>query len=191
MDFEVLTTGRLLLRKLTPEDYNFVFSQYDEAAIKQFFGCRNETEFAEEQKKHAQGLSMYRKSFLVFQLLDKLTKEVIGWCGFHTWYVLHYRAEVGYVLSNENRRGQGLMKEALHAVLGYGFQQMNLKRIEAMTSPENVASIKLVTSMGFTLEGRLREHYLVGDSMEDSLLFSLLQREFESNLQQQPLKRVS
>lgn len=178
MEFEMISTPRLLLRKLTPYVYNYVFEHYTEEELKRFFGCQNETELEEEKKKYRQGLSMYRKSLLLFQLIDPQTLEVIGWCGYHTWYVLHNRAEVGYILADESRRRQGLMKEALEAVIRYGFEQMGLKRIEAMTAPDNDASNKLLTLMGFVLEGRLREHYLVGEVMEDSLMFSLLQREY-------------
>jgi [ribosomal protein S5]-alanine N-acetyltransferase len=178
MEFEILTTPRLLLRKMTPDVYDFVFQHYPEDEIKRFFGCRTEDELEEEKKKYTQGLSMYRKSSLIFQLIDPLTMDVLGWCGYHTWYVLHNRAEIGYILSDESRRRQGLMKEALQAVIRYGFEEMGLTRIEAMTAPDNDASNGLLTSMGFVLEGRLREHYLVNGVMEDSLMHSLLQREY-------------
>lgn len=184
MEFETLSTSRLLLRKLTPAVYNYVFEHYTEQELKRFFGCRDEKDFEEEKIKYNQGLSMYRKSLLIFQLLDPLTQEVLGWCGYHTWYVLHNRAEIGYILSDESRRKQGLMKEALEAVIRYGFEEMGLKRIEAMTAPDNDASNRLLTSMGFVLEGRLREHYLVDGVMEDSLMFSLLQREYAPKVQQ-------
>lgn len=191
MDFEILQTERLLLRKLTPEVYDYVFEHFTSADIIQFFGCKNEDEMAEERKKYEQGLSMYRKSLLIFQLLDKTTEQVIGWCGYHTWYVNHARAEIGYVLSDESRRGQGLMKEALAAVIHYGFRSMNLKRIEGMTATDNWASIKLLANVGFSLEGRLREHYKVGEVMEDSLMFSLLEREYHSHqLKQKNLSAI-
>ncbi|HYO21273.1 MAG TPA: GNAT family protein [Flavisolibacter sp.] len=180
MEFEIIETARLLLRKLTPETYDFVFRNYTEEELKTFFGCQKEDDMVEERKKFEQGLSMYRKSLLVFQLIDKTSGTVIGWCGYHTWYMLHYRAEVGYVLTDETKRRQGLMKEALFAVIRYGFEQMGLKRIEALTAPENAVSIRLLSDAGFVFEGKLREHYLVGESMEDSLIFSLLQREYDS-----------
>ncbi len=36
------------------------------------------------------------------QLIDKKTNKVIGWCGFHTWYTDHNRAEIGYGLFDDN-----------------------------------------------------------------------------------------
>ena len=70
------------------------------------------------------------------------------------------------------------MKEALPFVLQYGFEEMELKRIEALVGPNNEASLRLIRSMGFVQEGLLREHYFTNGRFEDSLFFSLLQREF-------------
>jgi [ribosomal protein S5]-alanine N-acetyltransferase len=179
MQFEHLETPRLLLRALTPDVYKYVFSNYNQDQIKQFFGCKTEKEFLEEKKKHDEGLSMYRKSLKLFQLIEKQTKDVIGWCGFHTWYTNHARAEIGYVLSDDSKKKMGFMKEALPVIINYGFQNMKLKRIEAMVGADNVPSLKLLTSLGFQQEGVLREHYFVNDVYEDSLMFSLLEREFQ------------
>ena len=179
MHFETIETERLLLRAITPETYDYVFTHYTEEAIKEFFGCATEEDLAEERKKYEQGLSMYRKSLLVFQLIEKATGKVIGWCGYHTWFILHFRAEIGYVLTDESKRGKGFMKEALPFVLNYGFKNMGLKRIEALLAPDNTASMKLITASGFVQEGLLREHYFVNGRLEDSLLFSLLEREYK------------
>src|SRR5688572_13181697 len=144
MNWNTIETERLVLRELNPETYEYVFTHFSEEEIRQFFGCRNDEELAEERKKFEERLSMYRKSLLLFQLIEKASQQVIGWCGYHTWYLHHFRAELGYVLADESKRKQGFMKEALPAVIAYGFDVMGLKRIEAMTSMDNDASRKLL-----------------------------------------------
>ena len=182
---QTLQTQRLLLRALTPEVYEDVFSTYSDEGLMQFFGCKSATELEEERKKKSEGLSMYRKTFLIFQLIEKESKKVVGWCGYHTWYFTHFRAEIGYMLFDDLNKGKGFMKEALPAVLNYGFQVMGLKRVEAFLSLENIPSLKLVTTLGFKQEGTLRDHYLKDGKLEDSTVFSLLIREYE----EQPWKR--
>lgn len=71
------------------------------------------------------------------------------------------------------------MTEALRAVLKYGFETMNLHRVEALIGRENAASLKLVDNFNFKQEGVLREHYVVNGIPEDSLAFSLLVHEFK------------
>lgn len=173
-----IETPRLLLRSLTPEVYKKVFTTLSDAALREFFGCRNDAELEEERKKYEQGLSMYRKSLLLFQLIEKSLGQIIGWCGYHTWYLPHHRAEIGYVISDESKKGKGFMKEALPYVLDFGFNEMKLQRVEALIGPDNLPSLKLVHSMGFVQEGVLREHYFVNGRFEDSVIFSLLKQDF-------------
>ena len=180
MQIETIHTPRLVLRALTPEVYEYVFTKYTRPEIMEFFGCATDKEYEEELKKYRDGLSMYRKSLLIFQLIEKESNKVMGWCGYHTWYINHDRAEIGYMISDESKKQKGFMKEALQAVINYGFQKMGLKRIEAMLAPENHPSLKLVTTFGFQKEGLLREHYLVDGKYEDSAMYSLLEREFQS-----------
>ncbi len=171
-------TPRLLLRALTPEVYKKVFTSLSEAELREFFGCRNDAELGEERKKYEQGLSMYRKSLLIFQMIEKSSGQIIGWCGYHTWYLPHHRAEIGYMISDESKKGLGYMKEALPFVLDFGFNEMKLQRVEALIGPDNVPSLKLVHSMGFVQEGVLREHYFTNGRFEDSVIFSLLKQDF-------------
>ncbi len=184
--FTIIETPRLLLRQLTPEIYKQVFASYTTEEQKAFFGCDTGEQLAEEKKKHDDGLSMYKKSLLLFQLIEKSTNKIIGWCGYHTWYLPHYRAEIGYVLNNDEAKGKGYMKEALQAVLDYGFNEMGLKRVEAFVGAGNVPSLKLLKAFCFTEEANLREHYFVNGVMEDSLLFSLLEREYKATAPTEP-----
>jgi len=167
MKMLLLETERLLLRRLTPEVYYHVFTNYSNEQLMEFFGCTSQEDLEEERKKYEQGLSMYRKSFFVFQLIEKRGSKVLGWCGYHTWYVTHSRAEIGYLISDEGSKQKRYMSEALPLVIEYGFGPMGLKRIEAMLSPDNLASLKLLTSQGFVREGLLRQHYFTNDRWED------------------------
>lgn len=70
------------------------------------------------------------------------------------------------------------MSEVLNTVLHYGFETMQLRRVEAFISPDNMASLNTVKKFGFTREGQLRSHYVKGEQIEDSVVFSLLRGEY-------------
>lgn len=182
MNFELLETPRLKLRHLTPAVYHFVFTTYTPEEVKTFFGHSSDEQYQSERWRYENGLRTFNKSYLMFHLVDKGTDAVMGWCGFHTWYLDHDRAELGYVLSQDAYKGKGFMSEALPPILDYGFRTMNLHRVEAFVAPNNEPSLRLLKRMKFTQEGYLREHYKVNGKMEDSLLFSLLRREHEAAL---------
>jgi len=176
--FEKLTTERLILKKLTPEIYNFVFQNFTEPDLMIFFGFDTWQELSKEKDKFEKGISTYNRSFLNFQMIDKQTDRIVGWCGFHTWYTEHNRAELGYMLRDEESKGKGLMTEALESIIEYGFNEMKLTRIEAFVGPDNEPSQRLLKHFGFVKEGQMREHHLKNNKMEDSIIFSLLKREY-------------
>lgn len=181
MDFELITTPRLNLRILTPDGHAFVMNRYNDDEIKEFFGFKTDEELDKECDRHNRGVTTFNKSFVIFQIIDNETGKVIGSCNFHTWYTEHNRAEIGYILTNESYRGKGIMSEVLPPVLEYGFNTMNLHRIEAFVGPTNKPSLKLIRNLKFQYEGHLREHYFKNGKMEDSLIFSLLKSEFHQN----------
>lgn len=180
MNFNIIATERLLLREMNPSVYQYVFTTYNHKQLMQFYGLKNEQELVLKRETFDNGLTMFNKSFLYFQLLDKTNEKFIGWCGYHTWYTQHSRAEIGYGLTEESERGKGYMNEALPVVLSYGFDQMKLHRVEAFIGPDNTPSLKLVQKFGFSREGVLREHYYKNGIAEDSVVFSLLKKEFSN-----------
>ncbi len=179
MNFIILPTERLLLREMTPQVYDHVFNTYTDDELKFFYGLKTDEDLLQKKTTYKNGLTMFNKSFLYFQLLKKDTNENVGWCGYHTYYTQHARAELGYVLTAENEREKGLMKEALPQIIRYGFEKMNLHRIEAFVGPNNVPSLKLIEHIGFRKEGHLKEHYFKNGVAEDSILFGLLKAEYK------------
>ena len=108
-----MITERLRLRKLTPEVYDYVHAHLSENELMDFLALNSLEELAREKEKYRKGLSTYNRSFLNFQMIDKATGQIIGACGFHTWYTEHNRAEIGYALLADDYKGKGWMSEAL------------------------------------------------------------------------------
>lgn len=174
MIFETIETERLILRKLTDEVYRYLLNNCTDTEIMEQLGIKTTEELANEKEKIKQSYTSYGKTLLLFQLIDKKTNAIIGWCGYHTWYTKHFRAEIGYVLSEETFKAKGLMTEALKRIIDYGFNELNLNRIEAFVGKDNIPSLKLMGKFGFVQEGLLKEHYNNNGVLEDSLLFALL-----------------
>jgi [ribosomal protein S5]-alanine N-acetyltransferase len=111
--------------------------------------------------------------------VEKQSNTIIGNCGFHTWNPQHHRAEIGYAMNSDEFKNKGFMKETLEKIIEFGFQDMDLNRIEALISENNIPSRKLLDYFGFTKEGVMRGHYLVGEVFEDSVSYSLLKSEYK------------
>jgi [ribosomal protein S5]-alanine N-acetyltransferase len=93
------------------------------------------------------------------------------------WKPKFFSAALGYELAPAYW-GQGMMTEALTAVLRYTFTLMALNRVEAYVVPQNAPSIALLQKLGFVNEGLMREYGYWGQTFHDLYLFALLKREW-------------
>lgn len=82
-------------------------------------------------------------------------------------------ATLGYSLDRAYQ-GQGLMREAVEAVIRFGFDNLNLRRIEACYMPANKRSEQLLSALGFQYEGLLRSSMEVDGVWEDHKLCALI-----------------
>jgi len=76
--------------------------------------------------------------------------------------------------------GQGLITEAVGAIVAFGFNQIGVNRIEATTNLHNVASIKVLYKVGFREEGILHQYGFWRGQYHDLRLHTLLKDGFQS-----------
>jgi len=90
------------------------------------------------------------------------------------------RAELGYALARA-AWGMGYASEALVPLVDYGFEHLDLNRIEAVINPVNTASARVLGRLGFQHEGTQRERYVERGETSDGALYGLLRREWQAN----------
>jgi RimJ/RimL family protein N-acetyltransferase len=72
-------------------------------------------------------------------------------------------------------RGRGVCTRALRLLAGWAFQELDLRRLELVTDPDNLASQRVAEKAGFRREGVLRAYLIDRDgSFRDAVMFSLL-----------------
>ncbi len=170
----IIETERMRLKELTPEIYNELFTTYADEDLISFLGLSGPDELATEKSNWQQGMTTYRISFRLFLLTEKDTGKVIGRCGIHNWYAIHKRAEIGYTMTDSSMKQKGYMKEAVAAIVRYGFEQLGLNRLEAFTGPANIASQKVLKGAGFVHEATLVARYCHEGVIGDDLCYRLL-----------------
>ena len=174
----IIETKRLKLTGFSPHDMTTIFENFSKDEIKKILGHRTDEDFQKEEYKYKNGYSSYNRAFILFLLTEKITNTIIGRCGLHNWNKEHQRAEIGYNISDENYKRKGLMTEAVSSIIDYGFNKLNLHRIEALVGSNNIPSLKIMENHNFTKEGLLRQHYNVADKYEDSIVYSILYNEY-------------
>ena len=101
--------------------------------------------------------------------------EMIGKCILFQFSQDNHRAEIGYIL-NRNYWRQGLMQQALEAVIDFAFNTLNLHRIEADIDTENAASLGLLEKLGFEREGLFHDRWFVYGEWQDSVMLGLINK---------------
>lgn len=179
--FPVLKTQRLLLRELTPQDAEAVFHIRGNYEVTRY-NIGPAYQHLQQASELIDGISNGFRDYIDLRwgITHRENPQwVIGMCGYNYWSRNDHRASIGYDLARDHW-GQGIMSEALRAVLQFGFTQMDLNRVEADTDTRNHASQRVLEKLGFKSEGVLREQFYDGDGFYDLALFSLLRREYPS-----------
>lgn len=179
---KTIETARLLIRIDTLEEYTELFNTHTDNELKMLFGFLSDEEILVQRNKLEGGIKTYRSTCMFFHLIIKESNKIIGAASFHNWYPLHRRAEIGYYIKIEEHRGVGYMREAAKAIVEYGFDVLNLNRMEAIIAPDNIPSQKTVEGTGFVREALLKEHYNDEGIIGDSLIYRLLLSEYNNRM---------
>ncbi len=174
--FPVLETERFLLRAVTLDDVADMFRVMSDPQVTRYFGALPMATPAEAQERVQMIQTAFQKQDGVrWVIADRASGQLIGTGGFWRLLKSHDRAEIGYELAPE-WWGQGVMTEALAAMLQFGFTRMGLHSVEAQIHPANNGSRRVLEKLGFVQEGYFRENYLdpVEARFTDTAVYSLL-----------------
>jgi ribosomal-protein-alanine N-acetyltransferase len=177
-DLPTLETERLILRKMAPSDAEAVFAYASDREVTRYVIWETHRT-VEDSRAFLEFESSKRESGgePEWGIVYKGDHCFVGTCGIVSWEPDHARAELGYVLSRDYW-GRGLMVEAVRAVISFGFQRMDLNRIEARCTAENVASARVMEKAGMVYEGTLRQREVIKGAYRDVKVYAILRREF-------------
>lgn len=172
-----LATPRLALRALTEADDAAILAMLSDPGTAAGWGVAPFTGLS-------QAADYRRRQEAVFDARSGATwgafeaGRLVGLVLFVRWTLLHRRAELGYLLAPD-ARGRGLATEAARAAVAFAFDAMDVWRVEAETTPHNLASQAVMRRLGFMFEARLAQRIGGIAGPEDSMLFRLLRPEFD------------
>ena len=175
--FPVLETERLRLRAVKMDDAEAIFRALGDPEVVRYFGVAPMASLGEAKERVMTVQNAYAtQKGIRWVITWRKSDEYLGSCAFWRLIKEHYAAELGYELARDYW-GQGVMPEAVSAVLNYGFATMGLHRVEAHIHPDNTGSRRVLEKLGFVREGYFREAYYEPTSglFTDTAVYSLLQ----------------
>ena len=145
----VFETGRLVVRRLTVDDGPFILRLLNEPSFLQHIGDRGVRNLSDAQQYILSGpiASYERHGFDLFLAELRETHVPIGICGLLKRDALD-EVDVGFAFVPESW-SKGYAFESVVGALAYACDAHHLKRVVAITSSDNVASVNLLVKIGF------------------------------------------
>ncbi|GGB24338.1 GNAT family N-acetyltransferase [Mucilaginibacter rubeus] len=147
----ITQTPRLLIREFTAGDEELVTAIDADDRLTQYVKKRTPQEskqvFKDTLKEYQNGSGLGRWG--IFNIADN---DFIGVCALKPSDYDKSRIELGYRL-HLKYWGQGIATELAEALISYGFNDIGLKEICAVTHPQNAASQRVLIKAGFVREG--------------------------------------
>jgi len=173
-DVPVIETERLRLRPRTPDDAEALYPTLSDAELMTWWS---------------------RAPFTSVEEVRDYIMPSEKWAGWRGWAITRHGDDraIGFLSAGEKRQGsvteigymleraawgKGIAREAVSALITHLFA-LGQRRVFADTDPENAASNRLLESLGFTLEGRLRGEWETHIGVRDSFIWGLLAAEWK------------
>lgn len=172
--FPRMETERFILRQTEERDIRDLFELYsDDEVIKHtpLLPFSSEDEAWQEMNWY---LEIFKAELGIRWLIEeKRSGKVIGTCGFLHYVKEYARTDIGYDLVPSYWR-RGIMSEVAAPIVAFGFNSMKLHSIEAKVACSNLASIGLLSKLGFKQGRSLKEFNSENGKWMDLFHFTLL-----------------
>ena len=131
------------------------------------------------REEAAEYVNWWRKAWearaaFYFAVIEEETGELVGSCGLAGICAEHRRAGLGYWIRS-SRTGHGFATDAARAVMSFGFEELDLARIEIEVSVDNTASLRVAEKLGCQREGVLQQRLILPSGPTDTVMFAMLQ----------------
>jgi RimJ/RimL family protein N-acetyltransferase len=152
----VLETDRLRLRRLAREDADFIIRLLNDESFLRYIGDRGVRTVEDAERYIVDGPvdSYVQNGFGLYCVELAATGDPVGICGLVRRPALA-DPDIGFAFLPEYR-AKGYALEAALAVLEYARNDLGLRRILAITSPDNERSERLLQKIGMRYECRVR-----------------------------------
>lgn len=177
---EIINTERLILRPFKYNDIQDCLKNWiaDEKIQAMYAEPVYKTE-SEVKTLFDKYISSYTNNdYYRWAIICKKNNECIGQIAYFLIENKNHFAEIEYCIGQAFQR-KGLATEATKAVINFGFDKINLHKVQISVKEINLASQRVIEKCGFIYEGTLRDYFFIDNKYVSRLYYSLLRSEWE------------
>ena len=175
-----LETDRLILRRMLPTDAEDMYDYAHRSDVTRHLTWDPHPNLNYTKEYLAYISAHYAAGdFHDWAVVVREYGRMIGTCGFTRFHCESDCAEIGYVI-HPAFWGRGIATEAVGEVIRFGFQRLELNRIEAKFMEGNEASRRVMEKNGMKFEGILRQSMYIKGEYRNVGVCSILRNEYFS-----------
>ncbi len=177
---QTIVTDRLILRRFLYEDNENMLRNWiaDEKIQSMYSEPVYTTKEAVQELLNKYVISYQNSDYYRWAIILKDNNECIGQIAYYLVDSKNNFAEIEYCIGSDFQN-RGLATEATRAVIAYGFESINLHKVQICHKSINLPSKRVIEKSGFTYEGTLRDYFFIGGKYVDRLYYSILRSEYE------------
>jgi RimJ/RimL family protein N-acetyltransferase len=178
-----LTDGNLALRPFQLNDAGDLFAAVVESLteLKPWMSWAHDA-YSQQEAYNFISITRARwedRNLFAFAISDSKTGDILGGCSLSHIHPIYHLCNVGYWVRTV-RHGEGIAGRAAKLAARYGFEHGGIIRAEVVIAVDNQKSIRVAEKTGAHYEGVLLNRMVVGKSVYDAKMFSIIPQDFGS-----------
>jgi RimJ/RimL family protein N-acetyltransferase len=180
MEKEMLKGKLVILRPVKRTDIDHFLKWFNDPEVIQYLGMYLPmTEMSEEKFiEDLGGTRAQTNAMFIIEAIDGPDSKPIGSTSLNSINAKDHNATFGIAIGEKEYWSKGYGTDAAKLIIRYGFEQLNLYRINSGALGFNERSIKMHRKIGFVEEGRQRQAIFKNGAFHDHVLFGVLRSEW-------------
>lgn len=178
LESPIFETDQAFLRRMSMDDVKDYFDFASDPLVTAHTIWETHISLHDSQSFLSNVIQKYdSKSAYHWGIIDKASNKLIGRSGFISWDIANQRTEIGFALSSK-LWNKGIITEATKEIIQYGFEKLDLNRIEGRCNYDNIGSGRVMEKLGMKCEGILREQLMIKSKFVDQKMYSIIKSDF-------------
>lgn len=180
----LLVGQRVRLREFRRADIPHIQAWVNDPEVNRFLGFWSRPQTVEETEKWVEARLLpgaaggEREVVFAICLKDDPEENYIGSVGLHDVDARNRFAKLGIVIGRRDLHGQGLGRDVIRTALDYGFNFLNLNKVNLVHAAFNDRGHRCYLSCGFREEGRIRQRIFLDGRYWDDIHMGITRDEF-------------
>jgi len=166
----MLIGDKTVIRAIELDDINLLLKWREDPEISFLLGREFPLSTEMQKKWYERTLNNSSKRKFIVETKDKIS---IGMLGIMDIDLKNRHCECGITIGEKNYWGQGFASDALSVIIKYLFEELGMNRIYAKIYEYNQKSLKLFNSLGFQIDGEIKDFIYTDGKYYNMFILSL------------------